>query len=108
MLLLPPFRYLGFFEAYNILILTLKGALPKVFRFLFVVIMIYFGFTFAGWVILGPYHFKFKTLLSTSECLFSLVNGELMCSKKQEVGRLNVSKIKFHFFYFDLIYFFRR
>ena len=68
-------RYLGFFPAYNVLLLTLKGALPKCMRFLFCALLIYFGFVFCGWVILGPYHFKFKTVLSTSECLFSLVNG---------------------------------
>ena len=26
----------------------------------------------------GPYHFKFETLMSTSECLFSLINGDDM------------------------------
>ena len=68
-------RYLGFFPAYNVLLLTLKGALPHCGRFLFVALIIYFGFVFSGWVILGPYHFKFRTVMSTSECLFSLVNG---------------------------------
>lgn len=36
------------------------------------------GFVFAGWLILGPYHFKFKSIMSTSECLFSLINGDDM------------------------------
>ena len=40
-----------------------------------VVGIVYLGYTFCGWVVLGPYHFKFKTLESTSECLFSLING---------------------------------
>ena len=35
-------------------------------------------FVFAGWLILGPYHFKFKSIMSTSECLFSLINGDDM------------------------------
>ena len=60
------------------LILTLKGALPNVLRFLFCAILIYLGFVFCGWIILGPYHFKFKTILTTSECLFSLINGDDM------------------------------
>jgi len=71
-------RYLGFFKTYNVLILTMKGAAPNMFRFLICAFFLYVGFAFAGWVILGPYHFKFKTLMSTSECLFSLINGDDM------------------------------
>merc|ERR1711874_498732 len=59
-------------------ILTMKGAAPNMFRFLICSSFLYVGFSFAGWVILGPYHFKFETLMSTSECLFSLVNGDDM------------------------------
>ncbi len=68
-------RYLGFFDTYNVLILTLKGALPNVVRFMICAGIVYLGYTFCGWVVLGPYHYKFKTLESTSECLFSLING---------------------------------
>lgn len=71
-------RYLGFFKTYNVVILTLKKAFPKVARFLFCAILIYAGFTFCGWLILGPYHIKFRTLASTSECLFALINGDDM------------------------------
>merc|ERR1711874_703112 len=51
---------------------------PNMFRFLICSSFLYVGFSFAGWVILGPYHFKFETLMSTSECLFSLINGDDM------------------------------
>jgi hypothetical protein len=37
-----------------------------------------YRFVFAGWLILGPYHFKFGSIMSTSECLFSLINGDDM------------------------------
>lgn len=70
-------RYLGFFKTYNVLILTMKGALPNVLRFLLCAALIYFGFVFCGWLILGPYNFKFKTIFTTSECLFSLINGKV-------------------------------
>lgn len=69
-------RYLGFFKTYNVLILTLKGALPNVLRFLLCASLIYMGFVLCGWVVLAPYHFKFKSILTTSECLFSLINGK--------------------------------
>ena len=39
---------------------------------------VYAGYTFCGWLVFAPYHFKFTTLSSTSETLFSLVNGDDM------------------------------
>ncbi|KAJ8670635.1 hypothetical protein QAD02_001894 [Eretmocerus hayati] len=71
-------RYLGFFKTYNVVILTLKSAAPKVARFLICAILIYAGFTFCGWLVLGPYHMKFRSLATTSECLFALINGDDM------------------------------
>ncbi|KAF2883253.1 hypothetical protein ILUMI_22923 [Ignelater luminosus] len=71
-------RYLGFFKTYNVVILTLKKAAPKVARFLLCAMLIYAGYTFCGWLVLGPYHMKFRSLATTSECLFSLINGDDM------------------------------
>nr|NVI71410.1 transient receptor potential cation channel, mucolipin ortholog [Cucujiformia] len=71
-------RYLGFFKTYNVVILTLEKAAPKVARFLLCALLIYAGFTFCGWLVLGPYHLKFRSLSMTSECLFSLINGDDM------------------------------
>nr|NVI71363.1 transient receptor potential cation channel, mucolipin ortholog [Cucujiformia] len=71
-------RYLGFFKTYNVVILTLERAAPQVARFLLCAILIYAGFTFCGWLVLGPYHLKFRSLSTTSECLFSLINGDDM------------------------------
>lgn len=69
-------RYLGFFSKYNILILTLKRALPNVLRFTLCCILLYAGFCLCGWVVLGPYHIKFRDLSTTSECLFAMMNGD--------------------------------
>ncbi|XP_038554048.1 mucolipin-3-like [Micropterus salmoides] len=71
-------RYLGFFKKYNILILTLRAAFPNVIRFCCCAAMIYFGYCFCGWIVLGPYHDKFRTLDKVTECLFSLINGDDM------------------------------
>ncbi|MFT7808912.1 mucolipin-3-like [Arapaima gigas] len=71
-------RYLGFFKKYNILILTLRAAFPNVIRFCCCASMIYLGYCFCGWIVLGPYHEKFRTLNTVSECLFSLINGDDM------------------------------
>nr|XP_023405190.1 mucolipin-2 isoform X4 [Loxodonta africana] len=51
-------RYLGYFQTYNVLILTMRASLPKVLRFCACAGMIYLGYTFCGWIVLGPYHDK--------------------------------------------------
>lgn len=71
-------RYLGYFQTYNALILTMQASLPKVLRFSACAGLIYLGYTFCGWIVLGPYHEKFENLNIVAECLFSLVNGDDM------------------------------
>uniref|UniRef100_A0A8B9RPB3 Mucolipin 1a n=1 Tax=Astyanax mexicanus TaxID=7994 RepID=A0A8B9RPB3_ASTMX len=71
-------RYLSFFQKYNILIVTLRAAFPNVIRFCCCVAAIYLGYCFCGWIVLGPYHVKFRSLSMVSECLFSLINGDDM------------------------------
>uniref|UniRef100_A0A8B9Q2E5 Mucolipin 3 n=1 Tax=Apteryx owenii TaxID=8824 RepID=A0A8B9Q2E5_APTOW len=62
----------------QLLILTLRAALPNVMRFCCCAAMIYLGYCFCGWIVLGPYHVKFRSLNMVSECLFSLINGDDM------------------------------
>uniref|UniRef100_A0A8C9VZY8 Mucolipin TRP cation channel 1 n=1 Tax=Scleropages formosus TaxID=113540 RepID=A0A8C9VZY8_SCLFO len=71
-------RYLSFFQKYNILIITMRAAFPSVIRFCCCVAVIYLGYCFCGWIVLGPYHVKFRSLSMVSECLFSLINGDDM------------------------------
>uniref|UniRef100_A0A3Q3S1F9 Mucolipin TRP cation channel 1b n=1 Tax=Mastacembelus armatus TaxID=205130 RepID=A0A3Q3S1F9_9TELE len=71
-------RYLSFFQKYNILIVTLRAAFPNVIRFCCCAAAIYLGYCFCGWIVLGPYHTKFRSLSTVSECLFSLINGDDM------------------------------
>ncbi|EMP26324.1 Mucolipin-1 [Chelonia mydas] len=71
-------RYLSFFQKYNILIVTMRVALPNMIRFCCCVAVIYLGYCFCGWIVLGPYHVKFRSLSMVSECLFSLINGDDM------------------------------
>ncbi|XP_062921138.1 mucolipin-3-like isoform X3 [Mobula hypostoma] len=73
-------RYLGFFQEYNVLILTLRAAFPNVIRFCCCASMIYLGYCFCGWIVLGPYHKKFRSLNMVLECLFCLMNGDDMFS----------------------------
>jgi mucolipin 3 len=71
-------RYLGFFKTYNVVILTIKCAAPKMVRFLICALIIFAGFAFCGWLVFGPYHMKFRSFSSTCECLYSLLNGDDM------------------------------
>ncbi|XP_048049806.1 mucolipin-1b isoform X1 [Megalobrama amblycephala] len=71
-------RYFSFFQKYNILIVTLRAAFPNVIRFCCCAAAIYMGYCFCGWIVLGPYHAKFRSLATVSECLFSLINGDDM------------------------------
>lgn len=71
-------RFMGYLKKYNILIITLRAAFPNVIRFSCCAAMIYLGYCFCGWIVLGPYHTKFRTLNVVSESLFSLINGDDM------------------------------
>ncbi|XP_018010429.1 mucolipin-3 isoform X2 [Hyalella azteca] len=71
-------RYLGFFQTYNVLILTLKKCLPNVLRYSICITMLFAGYCLCGWLILSPYHIKFRSLSTTMECLYSLINGDDM------------------------------
>lgn len=71
-------RYLSFFKKYNLLIVTLRKSFMHVLRFMLCTTIIYCGFCFCGWIIFGPYHFKFRELSTTTECLFALINGDDM------------------------------
>uniref|UniRef100_A0A8C5GKV5 Mucolipin-3-like n=1 Tax=Gouania willdenowi TaxID=441366 RepID=A0A8C5GKV5_GOUWI len=62
----------------KILILTLRAAFPNVIRFICCAGIIYVSYCFCGWIVIGPYHEKFRTLNTVSECLFSLINGDDM------------------------------
>uniref|UniRef100_A0A8C5NGB6 Mucolipin-1-like n=1 Tax=Gouania willdenowi TaxID=441366 RepID=A0A8C5NGB6_GOUWI len=66
-------RYLTFFQKYNILIITLRAAFPNVIRFCCCVAVIYLGYCFCGWIVLGPYHVKNSHIklggnISLAEC----------------------------------------
>ncbi|XP_035037430.2 mucolipin-1 [Hippoglossus stenolepis] len=80
-------RYLSFFQKYNILIVTLRAAFPNVIRFSCCAAAIYLGYCFCGWIVLGPYHAKFRSLSMVSECLFSLINGDDMFVTFAEMER---------------------
>ncbi|XP_031556189.1 mucolipin-3-like isoform X1 [Actinia tenebrosa] len=71
-------RFLQYFKQYNTLLVTIKAAGPSVLRFCVCSGVLFVGFTLCGWIVLGPYHPKFRDTTVTAECLYSLVNGDDM------------------------------
>lgn len=69
-------RYFAYFPKFYILFLTLNKAVHSILRYMVCCSIIYAGFVFCGWAVLGPYHLKFKSLQSTAECLFATINGD--------------------------------
>lgn len=53
----------------QILIVTLRAAFPNVIRFCCCVAVIYLGYCFCGWIVLGPYHVKVPPQLTHFACL---------------------------------------
>ncbi|XP_028413461.1 mucolipin-3-like isoform X2 [Dendronephthya gigantea] len=82
-------RYVGFLKKYNVLLITIEAAMPSVLRFLTCAAVLYFGFLFCGWIVIGPYHPKFTSLSETSECLYSLINGDDMYPTFHEMSKDN-------------------
>ena len=83
-------RFFSYFEKYNILLLTLRMAIPNVIRFIICILIVYIACCLVGWVVLGPYHSKFRDFLTTSECLFSLLNGDDMYNTFQELRAASI------------------
>lgn len=79
-------RFLGYSKKYNILLETLKAATPSVARFFVCVSLLFAGFMFCGWIVFGPFHPKFKTLVITAECLYSMVNGDDLYNTYAEIS----------------------
>ncbi len=52
------YRFLSYFDKYNILLITLRVALPSVMRFIVCAGILYVAFLLCGWLVLGPYHPK--------------------------------------------------
>lgn len=54
-----PYVLFGYFQ---ILILTLRAAFPNVIRFICCAGIIYLSYCFCGWIVLGPYHEKVRSV----------------------------------------------
>ncbi|KAA0193650.1 Mucolipin 3 [Fasciolopsis buskii] len=71
-------RYVGFSYRNSLLMRTISSSIPALLRFCVCALILFFAFSLCGWVVLGPYNLKFRSFMSTMECLFSLLNGDDM------------------------------
>ncbi len=70
-------RYMNMRKECNFLIETIKIAVfPRIFYFILCVAFLLIGFTFCGWLVLGPYNVKYKDYSTASQTLFALANGD--------------------------------
>ena len=72
-------RFLSYLEKYNILLITLRVALPSVLRFIACGGVLYIAFLLCGWLVLGPYHAKVQGLGGGS--LLLCVSTCICCTK---------------------------
>ncbi|XP_060596971.1 mucolipin-3-like [Ruditapes philippinarum] len=84
-------RFIKINHKFTLLFKTLKRSAVDVIFFLTCVTIIFVGFLFGIYVVLGPYNVKFDKLSTTAETLFSLINGDEMFAsfaylKKEEAG----------------------
>ncbi len=69
-------RYMNFSKDGSILLETIKIVFSRILCFLFCVAFMFVGFTFCGWLVLGPYNAKYKDYSTASDTLFALANGD--------------------------------
>ncbi|CAL8083714.1 unnamed protein product [Calicophoron daubneyi] len=93
-------RYFGFSYKNTILIRALLRSVPSLARFFLCALALFFAFAICGWVVLGPFNIKFRTFISTLECLYSLLNGDEQFVTYRIVGEDSPSSI----YYFSRLY----
>ncbi|XP_060565987.1 mucolipin-1-like [Ruditapes philippinarum] len=84
-------RFIKINHKFTLLFKTLKRSALDVIFFMTCVTIIFVGFLFCIYIVLGPYNVKFDKLSTTAETLFSLINGdEIFVSfeylKREEAG----------------------
>ncbi|XP_045165455.2 mucolipin-3-like [Mercenaria mercenaria] len=69
-------RFFKFHNKVHLLFSTLYRAFWNVMAYLLCVLVLFIGFWVGGFVVLSPYHVKFRTPESAAETLFAMVNGD--------------------------------
>ncbi|XP_065902044.1 mucolipin-3-like isoform X2 [Dysidea avara] len=70
------FGLLKYFESLNVLLITVRLALPSILRFAIYIVILFTAFSLCGWLVLGSYHSKFGGPMETAVSLFCILNGD--------------------------------
>ncbi|XP_065902052.1 mucolipin-3-like [Dysidea avara] len=70
------FGILKYFESLNVLLTTVRLALPSIARFAIYIAILFTAFSITGWLVLGSYHSKFGGPTETAVSLFCILNGD--------------------------------
>ncbi|XP_060570279.1 mucolipin-3-like [Ruditapes philippinarum] len=69
-------RFFEFYSRFNLLFRTIYKSCPDIITYLICVSVLFVGFLFCGYIVMAPYHVKFKTPSDAAETLFSIINGD--------------------------------
>ena len=99
-------RFLSYLDKYNMLLITLRLAMPSVLRFMVCAGVLYTAFVLTGWLVLGPYHSKVftvqymyvvlvwlavtKTCMCTCIHVSNIVHSCILCTCNNVVSPMHV------------------
>lgn len=69
-------RYLKFNYKFNLLFSTMYNSIWDVLAYLACIAILFVGYLSFGYVVIGPYHIKFRTPQDAGTTLFALINGD--------------------------------
>jgi len=99
--------FCGYFQ---ILILTLRAAFPNVIRFICCAGIIYLSYCFCGWIVLGPYHEKARSVCRIQRKCWqdlteNILNSSFVPYQQPIIMRANNNHTSdIRFFLFDLLF----
>eukprot|EP00003_Mantamonas_plastica_P013748 TRINITY_DN2394_c1_g4_i1.p1 TRINITY_DN2394_c1_g4~~TRINITY_DN2394_c1_g4_i1.p1 ORF type:complete len:457 (-),score=180.44 TRINITY_DN2394_c1_g4_i1:3141-4511(-) len=82
-------QYFEYFPKYYVLVMTLRRALPTVFRFVLGTMPVYIGYALFGMTVFGSYSEKFATFNNACRTLFSILNGDVILETYKEIDSTN-------------------
>lgn len=100
-------RYLQYLPKFNLLLLSLRRAVPVALRFTISIAFAFMGFTLCGTLWFGHYAIWFRGIEATAVTLFSAINGDILRDIFNQIYAFDLqSKILSRIFLWTYILFF--
>ena len=78
-------QYLEYSRSFNVVITTMRKAMPRVTRYVISVMPVYMGYTLAGLAMFSHYSERFSTLTKVALTLFAVLNGDEILATYQSL-----------------------